>query len=304
MKSVLGAIEAGGTKFVCAVGTGPEDIRAQVRIPTTTPEATLGQALTFFQEQTRQHGPLGALGIASFGPVELHRDSPRYGFITATAKPGWRDTDVAGPFRRALDIPVAFDTDVNGAALGEHQWGAAQGLDTFLYLTVGTGIGGGALVNGRLLHGLLHPEMGHFRLPRHPQDEAFAGHCPLHGDCFEGLASGPALARRWGQPAEALAPEHPAWTLQAHYIAQALTHYICVLSPRRLILGGGVMAQGHLFPRVRAEVLRLLNGYIQSPTLLEQIDSYIVPPGLGERSGMLGALALALDATMTRQGRG
>ncbi|OJH39098.1 ROK family protein [Cystobacter ferrugineus] len=302
MKTLLGGIEAGGTKFVCAVGTGPDDIRALVRIPTTTPEVTIGQALAFFQEQTRQHGPLAGLGIASFGPVELHPDSPAYGFITSTPKPGWRNADLAGPFRRALDIPIGFDTDVNGAALGEKQWGAAQGLDTFIYLTVGTGIGGGALINGRLVHGLLHPEMGHFRPPRDAKADPFPGCCPFHGDCFEGLASGPALEKRWGQRAESLPPEHPAWALEAHYIAQALANYICILSPQRLILGGGVMAQGHLFPQVRAEVLRLLNGYIQAPALLEHLDSYIVPPGLGDRAGVLGALALALDAA--RPGRG
>ena len=296
MKTLWGGIEAGGTKFVCAVGTGPEDVRAVVRIPTTSPEATLGQALAFFQEQTRQHGPLAALGIASFGPVELHPDSPRQGFITSTPKPGWKDTDVAGAFRRGLGIPIAFDTDVNGAALGEQRWGAARGLDTFIYLTIGTGIGGGAMVNGRLLHGLLHPEMGHVRVPHDPRVDAFAGCCPYHGDCFEGLASGPALEKRWNLSAEALGVEHPAWALEAHYIAQALTQYICILSPQRLILGGGVMAQRHLFPRVRQEVLRLLNGYVASPALLEHIDAYIVPPGLGDRAGILGALALAEGA--------
>ncbi|WP_239014364.1 ROK family protein [Archangium violaceum] len=293
MTTLLGGIEAGGTKFVCAVGTGPDDIRAMVRIPTTTPEETIGQALAFFQEQTRQRGPLAALGIASFGPVELHPGSLQYGFITSTPKPGWRNADVAGPFRRALGIPVGFDTDVNGAALGEHHWGAAQGLDTFVYLTIGTGIGGGGLLNGRLMHGLIHPEMGHIRLPRDPKADPFPGGCPFHGDCFEGLASGPALEKRLGQRAESLPVDHPVWALEAHYIALALTSYICTLSPQRLILGGGVMAQQHLFPLVRAEVRRLLNGYIQSPAILEHIESYIVPPALAERSGVLGALALA-----------
>ncbi|WP_257462536.1 ROK family protein [Archangium lipolyticum] len=295
MTALWGGIEAGGTKFVCAVGTGPDDIRAQVRIPTTTPEATIGQALAFFQEQTRERGPLAALGIASFGPVDLHPGSPTYGFITSTPKPGWRNADVAGPFRRALNIPVGFDTDVNGAALGENRWGAAQGLDTFIYLTIGTGIGGGGPSNGRLMRGLLHPEMGHIRLPHDSRADPFPGGCPFHGDCFEGLASGPALEKRWGQRAESLPEDHPAWALEAHYIALALMSYICTLSPQRIIIGGGVMAQRHLFPLVRAEVVRLLNGYIQSPAILEHIDTYIVPPGLGDRAGVLGALALALE---------
>ncbi|ATB34156.1 ROK family protein [Melittangium boletus] len=291
--ALWGGIEAGGTKFVCAVGTGPDDIRAMERIPTTTPEATIGEALAFFQAQRRQLGPLSALGIASFGPVELHPESPKYGFITSTAKPGWRDTDMLGAFRRALDIPVGFDTDVNGAALGEYHWGAAQGLDTFIYLTVGTGIGGGGLINGRLMHGMLHPEMGHFRLPRDPRTDPFPGGCPFHGDCFEGLASGPAMEKRWGQRAESLPAEHPAWALEAHYIALALSSYICTVSPQRIILGGGVMAQRHLFPLVHAGVRQVLNDYIQAPALTEHIASYIVPPTLGERAGVLGALALA-----------
>lgn len=300
MKTLLGGIEAGGTKFVCAVGTGPDDIRALVRIPTTTPGETIGQALAFFQEQARQHGPLASLGIATFGPAELNPRAPAYGFITSTPKPGWKNADVAGPFRRALEIPVAFDTDVNGAALGENRWGAAQGLDTFIYLTVGTGIGGGGLSNGKLMHGLIHPEMGHMRLPRDTKADPFTGCCPFHGDCFEGLASGPALEKRWGQSAEGLPENHPAWALEANYIAQALASYVCILSPQRIILGGGVMAQRHLFGLVRAEVRRALNGYIQSPEILENIDAYIVPPGLGDRAGVLGALALG--ATVAPQG--
>ncbi|WP_434379661.1 ROK family protein [Melittangium boletus] len=294
--ALWGGIEAGGTKFVCAVGSGPEDVRATARIATTTPEATVGEALAFFQAQQRALGPLTALGIASFGPVELHPESPRHGFITSTAKPGWRDTDVVGPFRRALGVPVGFDTDVNGAALAEHRWGAAQGLDTFVYLTVGTGIGGGALVNGRMLHGLLHPEMGHFRLPRDVQADPFPGACPFHGDCLEGLASGPAMEKRWGRPAGELPAEHPAWALQANYLALALSSYICTLSPQRIILGGGVMAQRHLFPLVHAGVRRVLNDYIQAPALTERIAEYIVPPALGDRAGVLGALALARAA--------
>jgi len=193
-------------------------------------------------------------------------------------------------------VPVGFDTDVNGAALGENRWGAAQGLDTFLYLTIGTGIGGGGLVGGKLMHGLIHPEMGHVRLPHDREQDPFDGLCPYHGDCLEGLASGPAIEKRWGTPAHALPEAHPAWELEARYLALALTGYICTLSPQRIVLGGGVMQQQSLFPRIRQNVLELLNGYVQSPALLDRIDEYIVPPGLGNQAGVLGAIALAQDA--------
>ena len=294
--TLVGGIEAGGTKFVCAVGSGPDDVRAETRFPTTTPEETIGQAIDFFREQREQHGELAALGIAAFGPLDPDPASPTYGYITSTPKPGWANVDFAGPLARALDLPVAFDTDVNGAALAEGRWGAAQGLDTFIYLTIGTGIGGGAMVGGSLLHGLLHPEMGHVRLPHDRQQDPYPGRCPYHGDCLEGLASGPAIAARWGQPAETLPVDHPAWALEAHYLALGLVNFIVTLSPQRIILGGGVMAQAQLFPLVRRRVLELLNGYVQSPRLLEAIDTYIVPPALGRRAGVLGALALARQA--------
>jgi fructokinase len=289
---LFGGLEAGGTKFVCAVGTGPDDLRAEARFPTTTPAETIRHVVEFFQPFQGQL-QLAAVGVASFGPVDLNPQSPTWGYITSTPKPGWANADLAGPLKRALGVPVGFDTDVNGAALGEYRWGAAQGLDTFIYLTIGTGIGGGAMVNGRLVHGLLHPEMGHLRLPRDPQRDPFPGACPFHGDCFEGLAAGPALEKRWGARAETFAPDHPAWALEAHYIALALTSYIYTLSPQRIILGGGVMAQPQLFPLVRAEVQALLNGYIQSPAILNSIETYLVPPALGGRAGVLGAIALA-----------
>lgn len=289
MTQLLGGIEAGGTKFVCAVGTGPDDIRAEARFPTTTPAETIGRAIEFF----RQHTGLAAIGVAAFGPIDLQRASPTYGHITSTPKPGWRNADIVGPLQSALNVPVGFDTDVNGAALGEWRWGAAQGLDTIVYLTIGTGIGGGALVNGKPIHGLVHSEMGHFRLPRDIQADPFPGVCPFHGDCFEGLAAGPALEKRWGAKAETFSPEHPAWALEANYIALALMTIICTLSPQRILLGGGVMAQHHLFPLIRSETQRALNGYVQSPAILHNIDEYIVPPGLGGRAGVLGAIALA-----------
>jgi fructokinase len=297
MSPLYGGIEAGGTKFVCAVGTGPDDIRAEVRFSTTSPAETIKKAVAFFEEQQKVlNRPLTALGIAAFGPLDPNRGSPTFGFITSTPKPGWQNADLAGEVRRALKLPVGFDTDVNGAALAEGRWGAAQGLDTFLYLTIGTGVGGGGLVGGKLMHGLVHPEMGHIRLPRDRQADPFEGFCLYHGDCLEGLASGPALEKRWGVKAETLPPEHPAWALEAHYLGLALSDFICTLSPQRIILGGGVMSQQHLFPLVRAETLRLLNGYVRSPQILEKIDEYIVPPALGTRAGVLGAFALAKAA--------
>jgi fructokinase len=287
---LYGAIEAGGTKFVCAVGSGPEDVQAQLRFPTTTPGETLARTIAFFQQLAT---PLAAIGIGAFGPISLDHQAPDYGYITSTPKPGWAQTDVAGTIERALGVPVGFDTDVNVAALGEQRWGTAQGLTTFLYLTVGTGIGGGGLSNNRLMHGLLHPEMGHLFLPHDRQADPFPGICPYHGDCLEGLASGPALHARWGVAAETLPSDHPAWALEAHYLALACVSYICTLSPQRIILGGGVVSQSHLFPLIRREVQTLLNGYIQSPAILQQIDAYIVPPALGNLVGVLGALALA-----------
>jgi fructokinase len=288
---LLGGIEAGGTKFVCAVGTGPDDVRAETRFPTTTPEETIGQAIAFFKEQAQKE-PLAAIGIASFGPVDPNPASPTFGYVTTTPKPYWSQADLAGTISRALGVPVGFDTDVNGAALGEARWGAAQGLDTFIYLTIGTGLGGGGLVNGKLMHGLIHPEMGHVRLPRHP-DDPYPGACPFHGDCLEGMAAGPALQGRWGQRAETLPLDHPAWEIEAHYLAYGLVNFICTLSPQRIVLGGGVMDQAHLFPLVRRKTRELLNGYVQSPEIIERIDGYIVPPGLGNRAGVLGAIALA-----------
>jgi len=285
-----GGIEAGGTKFVCAVGTGPDDLWAEARFPSTTPEETIGQAIQFFQQQRE---PLAAIGIASFGPLDPNPDSPTFGYITTTPKLGWVHTDLAGPIRRALGVPVGFDTDVNVAALGEYRWGAAQGLDTFIYLTIGTGIGGGGMVNGKLIHGLIHPEMGHIRIPHDRDMDPYTGSCPYHGDCLEGLAAGPALEGRWGQRGETLPADHPAWLLEADYLAFALANIICILSPQRIILGGGVMQQRQLFPLVWRRVQELLNDYLPVPAILDQIDDYIVPPGLGDRAGVLGAIALA-----------
>lgn len=292
MTGIFGGIEAGGTKFVCAVAAGPGEIYAETRFPTGSPEKTLTQAANFFLGQMENY-PLKALGVASFGPIDLDRDSPKYGYLTTTPKPGWADTDIIGPLQDALRLPVGFDTDVNGAALAEGRWGAAQGLDTFIYLTIGTGIGGGAVVNDRLLHGLSHPEMGHILVPHDRQTDPFPGVCPFHGDCLEGLANGPALAQRWGVDPQDLPEDHPAWELEARYLALALVNYIATLSPQRIILGGGVMDQRQLFPMIRRSVQALLKDYIQMPAILQTIDTFIVPPALGPQAGVLGAIALA-----------
>ncbi len=290
-----GGIEAGGTKTVCVIGTGPEDLRAEERFPTTTPAETIQRITRFFREQAGEEPP-EAVGIGSFGPLDLDPRSARFGYITSTPKPGWAYTDLAGSLRQGLGLPVGLDTDVNAAALGEHRWGAARGLDDFVYLTIGTGIGGGAMVNGRLVHGLGHPEIGHIRVPHDRDLDPFDGCCPYHGDCLEGLASGPALEARWGQPGATLGEDHPAWPLEAEYLALGLVNLICILLPQRIIMGGGIMQQLQLFPLLRRRAQELLHGYLQAPRILEEIDEYIVPPALGDRAGVLGAIVLAQRA--------
>lgn len=289
MRDLRGGVEAGGTKFVCAVGTGPGALEAEARFPTTSPDETIGRVLAFFEPWRDR---LAAVGVGSFGPVDLDPASPTRGFITTTPKPGWAMVDLRGRIARALGVPVAFDTDVNAAALGEHLWGAARDVASLVYVTVGTGIGGGALVEGRLLHGLVHPEMGHVRVPRAPGDR-FPGACPYHGDCLEGLASGPALARRWGRPAEELPDDHEAWPTLARELGLALATIVCTLSPRRIVVGGGVAQRAPVLPLVRAELARALAGYVRSPALEGSLEGYVVAPGLGARAGVLGALALA-----------
>jgi fructokinase len=289
---LYGGVEGGGTKFVCAVGTGPDDIREEIRFPTTTPEETLGCAIEFF----RKHR-LAAIGLSSFGPLDLDPTSPTYGCLTSTPKPGWNGINLLEPFQRAFDLPLALELDVNAAAFGEYTWVPEhRALDCLVYYTIGTGIGAGIIVNGQILHGLTHPEAGHVRLPHDWAADPFPGICPFHGDCFEGLASGPALAARWGQPGDNLPDEHPAWGLESGYIAAALVNTILTLSPRRIILGGGVMQRVHLFPLIRQKVKELLNDYLTAPTFAGDLRNYIVPPALGNRSGVLGAIALAAHA--------
>ena len=294
--ALLGGIEAGGTKFVCAVGTGPDDIRAVVRIPTTTPEETLAKVIDFFQQQEKQEGELESIGIGAFGPVDVRESSPTFGWFLDTPKPNWQQVDFVSVIKRKFSVPVGFDTDVNAAALGEHQWGNAQGLETFIYLTVGTGVGGGGLVGGQPIHGLLHPEMGHILVPHDRTIDPFPGCCPFHKDCLEGLASGFAMEKRWGVKGVSLPEDHPAWALEASYLATGLVNFILVLAPERIIIGGGVMEQKRLFSMVRKEVQNKLNNYLSVPQITESIEDYIVPPKLGGKAGILGAFALAKRA--------
>lgn len=290
---LFGGLEAGGTKFVCMVGRSPDDLLAERRFPTTNPEETLRGVIEFFEPYAR-NGELAALGIASFGPLDLDPDSPTYGFITTTPKPGWRQVDLCGEIRRRLNVPVAFDTDVNAAAIGEQYWTPAhRTLDPFVYMTVGTGIGVGAIINGSPLHGLIHSEAGHLLIPHDWQKDPFPGVCPFHGDCLEGLASGSAMSQRWEENPQSLPETHPAWDLEAHYLALGLVNLIVAYSPRRIILGGGVSQHPGLHRAVRDKVRHFLNGYVQSAMVLERLDEYILPPALGNRSGGLGAIAMA-----------
>jgi fructokinase len=292
--TVYGGIEAGGSKWECAVGTGPDDVRATTTIPTTTPAETIYRAVAFFKRK----GPVGAIGVGSFGPLDGNPASPTWGYITTTPKPGWAQTDVGREVRRRLVVPVAFDTDVNAAALGEHRWGAAQGLDTFCYVTVGTGIGGGGMVGGTLLHGLVHPEFGHMRIPHDRNADPFPGICPYHGNCWEGLASGRAMEARWGKSALELTDD-AAWDLEARYLALGLVSVICVLSPERIVIGGGVMKHPGLLELIHRKIVALMNGYLGAPLLGDGISGFVTSPGLGARAGVLGALALAESARGT-----
>ena len=292
LKNMFGAIEAGGTKFVCGIGSSPEDLET-AQFPTSAPEVTFQSVIAFFKDSG---AALEAFGIGSFGPLDLDPSSPAYGHITSTPKLGWANFDVLGAIQSVFDVPVGFDTDVNAALLGEATWGAARGLGDAVYLTIGTGIGGGAMVRGRVVHGLVHPEMGHLRVPHDLARDPFPGCCPFHGDCLEGLACGPAMQMRWNTPAALLPPDHPAWALEAHYIALGLVNLMVSLSPRRFLLGGGVMQQPHLFDFIRKEFVLLLNGYVQHLEVLERLHNFIQPPQLAGRSGILGALALAQTA--------
>jgi fructokinase len=291
-ETLYGGIEAGGTKFICALGSGPGQIVSETRIETTTPDDTLQHVVHFFRPAVVEK-VINRIGIACFGPLDLDPRSSTYGFITATPKPGWSNTDIVGRLQRDLAVKVVLDTDVDGAALSESVWGAGQGLDPILYLTIGTGIGGGYVKDGQPLKGLLHPEMGHIRIPHDFQLDPFPGACPFHGDCFEGLASGPALQKRFGRPADEISDNDTFWEVEARYIALALQDFIMTISPRRIILGGGIMQRAFLFKMIQTELGKQLNGYAQHPVLLEHLDAYVVPPMLGGQAGVLGAIALA-----------
>jgi fructokinase len=297
-EALYGAIEAGGTKFVCAIADGRGKILTQQRFPTSDPGTTLETAQQFLREASGPAHTLTAIGVASFGPVHLRRDSPAYGCIGKTPKPGWSGTDMIGALAREFCCPIGFDTDVNAAALAEHRWGAARDVESMVYVTIGTGIGGGLISRGAPIHGLMHPEMGHMHPRRHPLDQGFAGVCPFHGDCLEGLASGPAILARSGRELKDIDPTHPHWEIEADYLAQLCAHLVLLASPQRIVLGGGVLEQSALLPAIRRRLLHWLGGYVDRSEILDAVDEYVVGPALKPQSGVLGAVLLAMQASM------
>ncbi|MEC0146503.1 ROK family protein [Paenibacillus alginolyticus] len=290
----IGAIEAGGTKFVCGIGNESGTVEDQISFPTEHPEQTLKKVINYFADKN-----VGAIGIGSFGPINVDPNSPFYGYVTTTPKPGWANFNFLGTLKQVFNVPFGWDTDVNAAAFGEAKWGAAKWLDSCVYYTIGTGIGVGIYMEGRLVHGLVHPEGGHVLVRRHKEDH-FEGICTYHGDCFEGLAAGPAIEKRWLLKGNMMPADHPAWDLEAYYIAQSVSSTILMLSPKIVILGGGVMHQQQLFPLIRSHVQRNLNGYIGTTFLGDDINNYIVAPGLGNNAGLSGALALGVEALFKR----
>ena len=286
---LYGALEAGGTKMVCAVGHEDGTILERISIPTSSPDETISAITDYFCEKE-----ICALGIGCFGPIDLHLGSETWGYILDTPKFLWKHFDIVGAIHDKLPVPIGFDTDVNASLLGEITYGSAKGLTDVIYITIGTGIGAGIMSGGNLIHGMLHPEAGHMKVTPHPDDD-YAGKCPYHGTCFEGMASGPAIEARWGRSAKELTDEPKVWELEAYYIAQALTSLIMTLSPQRIILGGGVMHQTQLYKLIRAEVIKDIAGYLNTPELAD-IDNYIVPASLGDDQGIMGALKLAADA--------
>ena len=287
---LYGSLEAGGTKMVCAIGDEQGNILERVSIPTLEPENTMPAIIDFFKNKN-----ICALGIGCFGPVDLDKKSATYGYITTTPKLAWKNYDIVGTCKKELGVPVGFDTDVNASALGEATWGCTKELDHSIYITVGTGIGAGVIIDGKPYHGMLHPEAGHIFLARHTQDPMEKGVCPYHELCLEGLASGPAIAARWGKPGAELADRKEVWELEAYYLAQAICSYIMILSPERIIVGGGVSHQEQMMPMIRAEVQRQMGGYIQAKGM-QDLDSYIVLPSLNDNQGIMGGLKLAMDA--------
>jgi len=293
---VYGAVEAGGTKFVCAIGDESGRILREERFPTQDSASTLVRMQEFLLRGGEEFGALSAIGVGSFGPVQLDRRSPQYGYITRTPKPGWSGTDMIGAVAREFSCAVGFDTDVNAAALAEHRWGAARDVQSFVYLTIGTGIGGGALINGKPIHGMMHPEIGHLYPRRHPLDAGFPGLCPFHRDCMEGVASGPAIQARSGASLQDLDDAHVQWEIEADYLGQLCAQLVLTLSPQRIVMGGGVMNQVRLLGPIRQRMRHWLGGYIDRNDVLSDDSNYVVAPGLGGHAGVLGALALAIDA--------
>ncbi len=291
---LIGAVEAGGTKFVCVLASNVDEVLAEIRIPTTTPDETLGAVVRFFSA-AQQHGRIHAFGVGTFGPVDLRKHSPDWGCILDTPKQGWSGADLVTPLRQQFGCPVAIDTDVNAAALAEARYGAGQDCSSLTYVTVGTGIGGGVVVDGRSLQGMLHPEMGHIRVQRDSRDSEFAGVCPFHGDCLEGLASGPAILARWGASLDQLASDHVAHEIIGNYLGQLAATITLMLSTERIVFGGGVMQCQTLFPHIRRSASAMLNGYLPMERLANWSDQYIVAPGLADQSGRKGAIVLAMD---------
>ncbi len=283
---LIGGIEAGGTKFIYGISTSEGEIIDKQTCSTETPEMTLKTVVDYFMDKE-----ISALGIGSFGPIDLKLGSPTYGYITSTPKPYWGNTNIVGYFQEKLQVPIGFDTDVNGAILAESLWGSCKDLKNCCYITIGTGIGGGILVENQLVHGILHPEIGHILVKQHKKD-SFEGSCPFHQDCLEGLASGPAIEKRWGCTGSQLPTNHITWEFEAYYIAQLLVSLILTVSPQRIVLGGGVMHQKQLLPLIHEQVKTLLNGYIKVPQILNDIKDYIVSPSLEDNAGFLGAIAL------------
>ncbi len=285
----LGGLEARGSKMICAVGTEDGTLLDQTIILTRGPKETMEDVIAYFRDKE-----IEALGIASFGPVDVHKNSDTYGYILDTPKEAWQHFNLLGTIRDALQVPVELETDMNGACLGEMTFGCAKGLDSVVYVSIGTGIGAGIAVNGQLLHGMIHPEAGHMLLRRHPRD-GYEGICPFHATCFEGLASGPAIAERWGRPAEELHNNATVWEMESHYIAQAMVNLILIMSPRVIILGGGVMKHEALFPMIRKRVKKILNEYLDTEEL-QDLDKYIVPASLKGNQGVMGCIELARRA--------
>ena len=284
--AIMAAVEAGGTKFNCGLGDENGNIIDQVSIPTTTPEETMKKVIEYFKDKK-----FDVMGVGSFGPIDPIKGSKTYGHITKTPKAYWSDYNLIGELKKHFDVPMEFDTDVNGAALAEAWWGAGKGFRNVMYITVGTGIGAGATVDGKMLQGLTHPEMGHISVKRHPED-AFEGTCSFHGDCLEGMAAGPAIEKRWGKKGIELAEDNRVWEMEAYYLSQALVNYILILSPEKIIMGGGEKKQKQLFPLIHKNVKEMLNGYVDKKEILEDIENYIIYPGLGDYAGFIGSFAL------------